>query len=269
MQHRHGHITWIAMALFLAGVVAVGVGATRSDAAVLRPTLVSVAASGEPTAGEPEQMQVDPAGESEAAASVPYSQSDEAISALSATSAPVGANRPGISRSVAQLWPAIVQADPSGHTEQSEPQSDDTVTNTADRPPAVETTSVAVTESEEGPVELEHTLSHIPDPPDVGASQTRETFVVEPEPSDPWLAVRRCESHNKYRTNTGNGFYGAYQFTRSTWDWVAGKIGRRGLIGVRPDRAKPADQDRMAQALAFEVAGGGLHHWPVCGRLYG
>ena len=82
-------------------------------------------------------------------------------------------------------------------------------------------------------------------------------------------SVRNCESHNNYAINTGNGFYGAYQFTISSWDWVAGLIGRPDLIGVRPDLAAPWDQDRLAQALAFEVAGGGLQHWPVCGRFYG
>ena len=29
------------------------------------------------------------------------------------------------------------------------------------------------------------------------------------------------------------------------------------------------DEHRMAQALGFEVPGGGLHHWPICGRYYG
>lgn len=86
---------------------------------------------------------------------------------------------------------------------------------------------------------------------------------------DPWYPVRMCESTNNYAINTGNGFYGAYQFTISTWNWVAEIIGRADLIGVRPDLASPTDQDAMADALAFEVAGGGLGHWPVCGRLYG
>ena len=121
------------------------------------------------------------------------------------------------------------------------------------------------------PIIVEHTIAAIPDPPDVGASDRRQSFEVEADPDvdDPWLGVRNCESHNNYAINTGNGFYGAYQFTISSWDWVAGLIGRPDLIGVRPDLAAPWDQDRLAQALAFEVAGGGLQHWPVCGRYYG
>lgn len=92
---------------------------------------------------------------------------------------------------------------------------------------------------------------------------------AEPVPTyDPWAAVRQCESHGNYATNTGNGFYGAYQFTIGTWNWVASQV-LPAYVGVRPDQAPAWAQDRMAEALAFEVAGGGLHHWPVCGRLYG
>lgn len=122
-----------------------------------------------------------------------------------------------------------------------------------------------------GTVEIEHHLAEIPESPQVGETGTERSFEVERprESDDPWASVRRCESHNNYSINTGNGFYGAYQFTISTWNWVAELIGRTDLIGVRPDLATPADQDRLAEALAFEVPGGGLGHWPVCGRYYG
>lgn len=118
------------------------------------------------------------------------------------------------------------------------------------------------------PIEVEITVSALPDPPDVAASHASTTVAID-RPSDPWQAVRRCESSGNYGINTGNGFYGAYQFTISTWDWVAGIIGRDDLVGVRPDQATPIDQDMMADSLAFRVRGGGLHHWPVCGRHYG
>lgn len=123
-----------------------------------------------------------------------------------------------------------------------------------------------------GPVEVEITVSALPDPPDVAASHATTTVEVELEVAATdaaWAAVRECESGGNYAINTGNGFYGAYQFSRSTWDWVAAAIGRNDLVGVRPDRAAPVDQDRLANALAFEVTGGGLQHWPVCGRRYG
>jgi len=83
----------------------------------------------------------------------------------------------------------------------------------------------------------------------------------------PWDAVAHCESTNNYQINTGNSFYGGIQFTIGTWNWVAGKV-RPDLVGVRPDLASKHDQLVMADALAFDVAGGGLSHWPVCGLQY-
>lgn len=138
----------------------------------------------------------------------------------------------------------------------------------AEQAAAAAETTIAETQPASDLIEIDVHAAQVPDPPAPGASTTTETVLV-PEPYDPWQPVRMCESTDNYTINTGNGFYGAYQFTISTWNWVAGIIGRTDLVGVRPDRAAPADQDRMADALAFEVAGGGLGHWPVCGRYYG
>ena len=70
-----------------------------------------------------------------------------------------------------------------------------------------------------------------------------------------WLyKVRMCESHGNYRTNTGNGFYGAYQFLPSTWRSVGGS----GL----PHNATPLEQDYRAVKLRIT---GGTGHWPICG----
>jgi hypothetical protein len=70
-----------------------------------------------------------------------------------------------------------------------------------------------------------------------------------------WLArVRDCESGGDYSTNTGNGFYGAYQFTLSSWASVGGR--------VRPDLAAPTEQDMRALRLR---AMQGVGAWPVCG----
>src|SRR5207253_5928731 len=54
-----------------------------------------------------------------------------------------------------------------------------------------------------------------------------------------WAQLRQCESGGNYSTNTGNGFYGAYQFTQQTWNGV-------GMSGS-PASASPAQQDAAAQ----------------------
>jgi Transglycosylase-like domain len=68
-------------------------------------------------------------------------------------------------------------------------------------------------------------------------------------------AIRGCESGGNYSTNTGNGFYGAYQFTQSTWNSVGGS--------GNPAAASPAEQDKRAAML---YAREGASPWPVCGR---
>jgi hypothetical protein len=66
--------------------------------------------------------------------------------------------------------------------------------------------------------------------------------------------IRSCESGGNYSTNTGNGYYGAYQFSQSTWNSVGG-------TGV-PSDAPPEEQDMRAQVL-YEQSGSSP--WPSCG----
>ncbi len=63
---------------------------------------------------------------------------------------------------------------------------------------------------------------------------------ADPSAND-WYRLRMCESSNNYRINTGNGYYGAYQFDLSTWRSVGG----RGY----PNQASPAEQDARALLL--------------------
>ena len=56
-----------------------------------------------------------------------------------------------------------------------------------------------------------------------------------------WSALRQCESTNNYGINTGNGYYGAYQFDLSTWRSVGGS--------GSPADASPAEQDYRALYL--------------------
>jgi hypothetical protein len=68
-------------------------------------------------------------------------------------------------------------------------------------------------------------------------------------------AIAACESGGNPSTDTGNGFYGKYQFTRSTWAALGGT--------GNPAAASEAEQDRRAAAL---LATAGAGQWPVCSR---
>jgi hypothetical protein len=67
-------------------------------------------------------------------------------------------------------------------------------------------------------------------------------------------AIAQCESGGNPATDTGNGFYGKYQFTMSTWASVGGS--------GNPAQASEAEQDRRA-AILYSRAG--ASPWPVCG----
>ncbi|AIJ23582.1 transglycosylase family protein [Amycolatopsis methanolica] len=71
-----------------------------------------------------------------------------------------------------------------------------------------------------------------------------------------WLKLRMCESSNRYTVNTGNGYYGAYQFDLPTWRSVGGQ--------GRPDLATPAEQDYRALYL-YRMRG--WQPWECAGML--
>src|SRR5690348_8047720 len=49
------------------------------------------------------------------------------------------------------------------------------------------------------------------------------TWGAHADPSaQTWYRLRVCESGNRYSINTGNGYYGAYQFDLPTWRSVGG-----------------------------------------------
>ena len=74
----------------------------------------------------------------------------------------------------------------------------------------------------------------------VGLGITAGTASADPTAQD-WANIRQCESGGNYSTNTGNGYYGAYQFDLGTWQSMGGS----GL----PSNASPATQDALALAL--------------------
>lgn len=71
-----------------------------------------------------------------------------------------------------------------------------------------------------------------------------------------WDRVAACESSGNWHINTGNGFYGGLQFTRSTWLAYGG-----GAYAPRADLATRAQQIIIAEKV---LAGQGPGAWPVC-----
>lgn len=57
------------------------------------------------------------------------------------------------------------------------------------------------------------------------------------------LQLRTCETGGNYQTNTGNGYYGAYQFSEATWNSMGTGV-------ARADLAPPPVQDDAALRLA-------------------
>jgi len=88
-----------------------------------------------------------------------------------------------------------------------------------------------------------------------GGGLTLSNYVPQagenPHHNDPFLVCTRgIESHGNYQAyNPAGPFYGAYQFTQSTWDSTANHAGRGDLVGVDPRNASEYDQDDMAWTL--------------------
>jgi resuscitation-promoting factor RpfA len=76
--------------------------------------------------------------------------------------------------------------------------------------------------------------------------------------ADDFAKLRQCESGGNYSINTGNGYSGAYQFDRRTWQG----LGYSGLAY----QAAPAVQDEAAAKLYNSR---GWSPWPSCSRKMG
>ena len=75
---------------------------------------------------------------------------------------------------------------------------------------------------------------------------------------DAWARLRQCEAGGNYARNSGNGYYGAYQYDLSTWN---------GYGGYRyASDAPPELQDQKARETQGRR---GWSPWPACSRKLG
>lgn len=73
-----------------------------------------------------------------------------------------------------------------------------------------------------------------------------------------FAALRTCESNGNYQDDTGNGYYGAYQFSEGTWLNL-------GFSGY-PYEAPASVQDQAAYDLESRSGWG---QWPACASVLG
>jgi hypothetical protein len=111
--------------------------------------------------------------------------------------------------------------------------------------------------NDEAPARLAHRVRTLRrDLKDVRRDAHRRRAAAQNAPASPTLeAIAACESGGNPGTDTGNGFYGKYQFTLQTWQSVGGT--------GNPAAAGEAEQNRRAALL---YAREGASPWPVCGR---
>lgn len=89
------------------------------------------------------------------------------------------------------------------------------------------------------------------------AAVATQTVPVVISTGDIWEALRLCEAGGDYTKNTGNGYFGAYQYSNSTWAGFGGY--------ARADLAPAAVQD----AKARQTAAAGFGSWPACAAKLG
>ncbi|MFE7750109.1 transglycosylase family protein [Streptomyces sp. NPDC057428] len=74
--------------------------------------------------------------------------------------------------------------------------------------------------------------------------------------ADVWEKVAACEATGNWHINTGNGYYGGLQFTRSTWAAYGGTA-----YAARADLATKDQQIAVAEKV---LEGQGPGAWPTC-----
>jgi hypothetical protein len=82
-----------------------------------------------------------------------------------------------------------------------------------------------------------------------------------PTRQDVWDRLAQCESNGNWRANTGNGYYGGLQFSRSTWHSYSG-----GAFAATANRATRSQQIAIAERV---LRSQGWKAWPTCSRRAG
>ncbi len=132
-----------------------------------------------------------------------------------------------------------------------------TTTTTTTAPPPTTTAPATTTTTTAPPTTTEPER----EAPTTTASSEAEHPLPEGTTEEQWHALRECESTQNYQAVSRSGRYrGAYQFSISTWNWVAG-MHYPELVGVDPRDASRSDQDKMAYRL-YEI--NGWNPWPTC-----
>jgi Transglycosylase-like domain len=119
---------------------------------------------------------------------------------------------------------------------------------------AVATTEAVTTLPATTTTEPEPATTTIVEPSTTTSVYLRPAATTAPVRTSPTLAsIRACESGGDYSINTGNGYYGAYQFSLGTWQSVGGS--------GNPASASPSEQDVRAQMMLDQGRRG---EWPNC-----
>ncbi|MFH8468209.1 transglycosylase family protein [Streptomyces sp. NPDC017991] len=87
------------------------------------------------------------------------------------------------------------------------------------------------------------------------------TGVANAADVDTWNKVAACESTSNWHINTGNGYYGGLQFSRSTWEAYGGRA-----YAARADLATKDQQIAVAEKV---LDGQGPGAWPTCSQRAG
>lgn len=93
----------------------------------------------------------------------------------------------------------------------------------------------------------------------LGTALVASPAAAEAKASTVWDRVARCESSGRWHINTGNGYYGGLQFSRSTWKAFGGR-----RYAATANKATRAEQITVAKRVLKRQ---GPRAWPHCSRV--